>query len=857
MDRSSYSKCTEIFHVRYAEALAALKRSASSDYACVEAPDSPWLYFRNSHYPINGVYGWKAHLSGSILKAPDLINALAENFDAIGQHHFKIAMPQTLLKLNQGLLGRTQIGKLITLYSTEMCDLTEMLHKVATFWKDENCPIVPSDVQMKGNSSVSVRYGSLTAVNPSFDEWGLPQWVIETECGKIKDDRSRTPVDQGLQNIPISHELETSVLHDAKQLTLDGLSLCVLSIMSNTPKGLTVLAIDDAARPCVIKTAQRGVLGDVLGNDARTRLRNEANILRLIGQNGYHPVLYKFYDGTRESILVRSDVDGVPLTSRWELFFRTVEKLAKVGDVLHTSGFVHRDLKPDNVIFDGRDIHLIDFELSAKINSVSIIPGGTCNYYPEGNPVCANKSVDFWGFAGIYASSLLGYDIARLKHSGELVTTMLQSEGFFKQARIYSYLISGNYNSLSDAAKDILQAGVNRDENSTLTPHFSIIYDVAQNAGNQIAASAKLSEAGGTYWRNEHLFASVIVPSVNGGVAGAIFGLWLLGRLLKSHSFDNYIAEGARWLMVRKYDTECGGLFTGEAGVALALGLAAHATGDGMYLAECRRRLENAEQTNVLDLFSGQAGIALTGVILSKVLKSDEWLVFSERATGRILLGGPVLNNGFLVWPEKINFSSGRYMLGAAHGAAGIAAALSLISKDIRGGLAGRIAQDVLGCLLRGVLRSEESPFYRSTAGDQANPAQWCHGLAGLLWSSAALARTGVDVEADRALLAKRICTLPTPSHDTTMCHGMSGLYESLIQLPENAAAGNCRRKIVRQLLLMYNGELAARPWFSEDRTLSAPDVWIGCLAPAVTLARHESQLDGSILDPEIIALLA
>tara|TARA_Y100000389_G_scaffold164125_1_gene167676 strand:+ start:265 stop:1041 length:777 start_codon:yes stop_codon:yes gene_type:complete len=103
--------------------------------------------------------------------------------------------------------------------------------------------------------------------------------------------------------------------------------------------------------------------------DGETMIRNEARILKLLINTSGVPIIKAF--GKQDGIfymvvdLLGESVERLNKNADVDLILRTMRRLVTILNVIHDIGVIHRDIKPDNVLFtDKKDICLIDFGLS-------------------------------------------------------------------------------------------------------------------------------------------------------------------------------------------------------------------------------------------------------------------------------------------------------------------------------------------------------------------------------------------------------------------------------------------------------------------------------------------------------------
>ncbi|GMH64180.1 hypothetical protein TrRE_jg11770 [Triparma retinervis] len=81
--------------------------------------------------------------------------------------------------------------------------------------------------------------------------------------------------------------------------------------------------------------------------------------------------------------------------------YRTVHSFLTSLSLVHSSGYVHLDVKPGNVVSNGRDVMLLDFGLSTLRGDLHSHRVGTMNYKPpeiwEPEEGWTGEGVDAWG----------------------------------------------------------------------------------------------------------------------------------------------------------------------------------------------------------------------------------------------------------------------------------------------------------------------------------------------------------------------------------------------------------------------------------------------------------------------------
>lgn len=234
------------------------------------------------------------------------------------------------------------------------------------------------------------------------------------------------------------------------------------------------------------------------------------------------------------------------------------------------------------------------------------------------------------------------------------------------------------------------------------------------------------------------------------------------------------------------------GFYAGKPGTAAAVVLGGIALGDDELVERGRAMLRDAaltpEDPDFSDLVGGVAGTLLALVVAAAALRDDELLARAHEAA-RNLIGLAHRNpDGSSSWSTMRDKLAD--LTGFAHGSAGNAyalLALHAISPDAA------YADAVNGALAyeRSTYSPEFAnwPDYRWFGTGPKVPgygAAWCHGAVGIVRNRLLAERLGFDVGADveialRTTAAQTERLLADPASDTTLCHGLFGAVDALI----------------------------------------------------------------------------
>lgn len=168
----------------------------------------------------------------------------------------------------------------------------------------------------------------------------------------------------------------------------------ILEVLGKGGFGETFLAIDTympSGRKCVIKQLKPAIQVTTIPEWLQERFKREATILEELGENNSQiPRLYAYFSEKGDFYLVQEWIEGMTLTQKHQQQGNFSEKevrgilcdLLPVLDYIHTHRIIHRDIKPDNIIWrqsDGKPV-LIDFGVMKEAVATMVNSDGKTAY---------------------------------------------------------------------------------------------------------------------------------------------------------------------------------------------------------------------------------------------------------------------------------------------------------------------------------------------------------------------------------------------------------------------------------------------------------------------------------------------
>lgn len=858
---------------RYEESLGAFQAGLGADWSVERRRDGPllWALFsaEESDPPTQG---WKIHISAAASDAAALCERV---LPLLVESRTSFKVPATLegfIHINSGIAGETQIGKIVTLYPSSNVAAADLARRIDVVWPQSNGPLVAAELAVRRKGAVTLRYGAFGGGPQLVTHAGTNLALVNPDGSLEPDDRSR-PFPPWAPPLRLAYVLPESP-DLMREIRCGPHEFLPITLLHSSPKGKVFygIATHDAAE-VAIKVVGLRTSEDLNGFNAGRKLEREFEMLAELETRapGLAPspvgvvagdpavLITRVMEGSVvEELSPRDRVSALPLLA------------ASVGE-LHDAGFVHRDLKPCHAVQGADRVRLIDFELAARIGETDAPLGGTHGYLPpEGDEGPAAPAADVYALGVCIAHAMLDYEPGLLPRGSGRLVGLLHVVGARHAGRLVAALTHIDRDRRPDARK---AAELIAESQGTLNDELagtSRARRVPRRRREAWRAAIEAAEASrgfsrvrsqGRAWRNTHLESDFEAEGINLGSAGIVLGLMSVGEALGVQRFDGDACEGATALASDVAPAGSCGLYTGSAGVALALtvcGLRARRVG---LLDAARERLRTAvANCRDLDLFSGAAGIVWAGCLMADVV-GDDWPINTVKPLVDRLVETVSSNNGCPLWPGTASaWGEDETLTGAAHGGAGIAMALGIWGAQCGDKRATGVALKAFHELYR-VGRTRDGASLAMTVGGQPTASNtWCHGAAGYLWcllqSFGDRAELGEPIEWAVQCLAGASLV-----GDVTYCHGVSGqleVWRMLRRVERYRVQARTRVELLTDVLLtLRQRKNGLSVWCSEDPSVVTPDLWLGFLAPATALALDLADCNHSLLSSSWLRAVA
>ncbi|MGW6216356.1 class IV lanthionine synthetase LanL [Streptomyces sp. NPDC055109] len=774
------------------------------------------------------VQGWKLHISATVLSAP-LVLATAADILIRRDCRFKFARTlEHVQQLNSRQIERGSGGKFITAYpacdSESLRNLAEELH-YATLGIPG--PRILSDLPYMPGSLVHYRFGAFMGV-PSVSDEGLQEAMLVAPDGKLVIDNRKAwfapPSWAPLNPFPV---------HASSPRQINGSQSYILreryeigKAIRHSFTGSVYRAIDlQTGKDVVIKQARNHAGGNITGQDAKDRQRNEANMLQRLQDCALTPDFVDRFEYQGDSFLVMDAVDGVTLRdwvttgtnheSRgdyWGLPADTLHELARalvdlVAQV-HAEGLVLQDLSPDNLMVVGdKKLWLIDLEMIAAVGE-SAVPAYTPGYgAPESviglQPITLMRAeTDIFSLGAVLfflatgIDPILGQDMPAVGSQPihEKIRTWLNYLSRENQAAREISFIPNLMHESPERRPSIVEI------REFLTRQHSLPNDFDKRGRRDINSATRQMITDFT----QHLIKTMdcrnstqLWPHANDrshdsiavqhGAAGVVMVLARVFLSTSDVSLKAALRTANRWVTDRLVqDTRLlPGLYYGRSGTAWALLESAKALNDRTLLEiACDTALRIPTPQGNPDISHGLSGAGMAYLKFFEETGKTEFLE-KVRQCARNVAAVAETCNGRIMWVTP-GIDRPKRHYGFAHGVAGCGTFLLGAGRALGNEEYVDLARKAANTLAASVRLNQNAAYWPYSDEDANDMTHWCSGSSGI---GTFLIRIWQHTSDDEyGHLAKRAAVAVRRSRwraGTTQCHGLAGHGDFLLDLAD------------------------------------------------------------------------
>ena len=335
---------------------------------------------------------------GNTTERRDLFESCAQTLVRSGCQFKVVASLEMVQKLNGGMAGRSQTGKIITVYCPDPVKARSLAEELDVLTRGLPGPEVPSDRRFRPESNVFYRYGAYDTFEIEIDGRKVPAYR-DRLGSPVPDKRTKATAVPSWADDPF---VENAATDGALRRQSNDDGYVAFKSLGWRGRGGVYLVRrkgDETPRQYVMK---EGLLHGGAGLDGRCgvdHVRNEFRNLKSLKGIIQVPTPVDFFYQEGNAYLVTEFVDGknvdevlkdgeLPLDKSLAIARQMVNIVAS----LHAAGWCWRDCKMRNFLYSDGKVWAIDFEFAARICGRPSLFVSTPGYFLENKEVTSGRS---------------------------------------------------------------------------------------------------------------------------------------------------------------------------------------------------------------------------------------------------------------------------------------------------------------------------------------------------------------------------------------------------------------------------------------------------------------------------------